>query len=253
MKIISTFFIKFTFKNKKQTYIDMKKTLLLLAFVSFGIFQANAQCTISPSCTPDPATAFCSTPDPATPLPDGEVGTAYTTVIQVSVGTTASGIPVTSGEITNINLPAGLTYSTNPANGIILAGQSGCIEITGTPTTAGAGGTPEGTATVQVMGHTAGGSIPFDIPYNITITDPASSVAEIAPLNLFSLFPNPATSDLTVKVIKPMEIEIFNVLGTKVVSESIKASKTINIAHLNAGVYFVVDKASGTTQKLIKR
>ena len=231
----------------------MKKTLLLLTCLTFGIFQANAQCTISPSCTPDAATGFCSTPDPATPLPDGEVGTAYTTDIQISIGTDASGIPVTDAEITNVILPAGLSYTTNPVSGIINGGQSGCIEITGTPTTAGVGGTPEGTVTVQVVANTGFGPIPVDIDYVITITDPTASITEIVSPNLFSLYPNPATSDLTVKVTKPMDIEIFNVLGTKVISESIKTSKTINITNLNSGVYFVIDKASGTAQKLIKR
>ncbi len=227
----------------------MKRTLLLLSFVSFGVYQANAQCTITPSCTPDAATGYCSMPDPATPLPDGEVGTPYSTVIQISVGTTASGINVTNAEITGMILPAGLSYSLNPASGIIPGGSNGCVEITGTPTAE----VTAGTATLQVVGNTDFGAIPIDLDYTITINAGTATITEVTSPNLFSLFPNPATSDLTVKVTKPMEIEIFNVLGTKVISESIKTSKTFNVSNLNSGVYFVVDKASGTTQKLIKR
>lgn len=229
----------------------MKKTLLILTFVSLGVFQANAQCTITPSCTPDALLGYCSTPAAASALPDGEVDVPYTTVIQVSIGSTAGGgsVTVNDAEITNIILPAGLTYTTNPANGIINGGQSGCIEISGTPTTA----VTAGTVTVQVVGNTSAMPVPIDLDYTITIDQGTASLKEVVSANLFSLFPNPATSDLTVKVTKPMEIEIFNVLGTKVLSESIKTSKTINIANLNAGVYFVIDKATGTTQKLIKR
>ena len=227
----------------------MKRTLLLLSFVSFGVYQANAQCTITPSCTPDAATGYCSVPDPATPLPDGEVGTPYSTVIQISVGTTASGINVTNAEITGMILPAGLSYSLNPASGIIPGGSNGCVEISGTPTSE----VTAGTATLQVVGNTDFGAVPIDLDYTITINAGTATITEVTSPNLFSLFPNPATSDLTVKVTKPMEIEIFNVLGTKVISESIKTSKTINVSNLNSGVYFVVDKASGTTQKLIKR
>ena len=228
----------------------MKKTLLLLTFVSLGIFQANAQCTIAPSCTPDAFIGSCVSPDQGTALPNGEVDVAYTTVIQVSVGNTAAGgsATVDNVEITNIVLPAGLTYTTNPANGIIPGGQNGCIEIAGTPTTAGT----DQTVTVQVIVHSSI-DVPLDLGYTLTIDQGTASLKEVVSANLFSLFPNPATSDLTVKVTKPMEIEIFNVLGTKVLSESIKTSKTINIANLNAGVYFVIDKETGTTQKLIKR
>lgn len=230
----------------------MKRILQILTFVSFGIFQANAQCTIAPTCIVDPSTGYCSTPDPATPLPNGEVGVAYTTNIQLSIAADASGNPITDVQITNIILPAGLNYTTSPANGIIIGGESGCVEITGMPTTAATGGTIGGIVTIQVIANTGAGPIPVDVDYTITIDEGTASLTEVASPNLFSLFPNPAMSDLMVNVIKPMEIEIFDVLGTKVISESITTSKTINILNLNSGVYFVIDKTTGTTQKLIK-
>lgn len=227
----------------------MKKSLLLIAGVLFSIIQLNAQCTITPSCTPDVTMGYCTMPDQSTPLPDGEVGTPYNTVIQFSLGTEASGIAIDSAEIAGVILPAGLSGSVNPVSGMIMPNGSACVDITGTPLNEVSGGT----VTLQGIAYTALGNIAQDINFEITIVASSASIQIISSPNLFSLFPNPATTDLTVKVTKPIEIEICNLLGTKVHTELVKTSKTIDISTLRSGVYFVIDKATGTTQKLIKR
>ena len=115
----------------------MKKQLLLLATIIIGFSSANAQCTPTSSCIPDPATTgYCTTPAEGANLPNATANTPYTTVIQVSVGTSAGGgfATITDVTIGSVTLPNGLSYTTNPSNGVIPGGTNACIEITGTPT-----------------------------------------------------------------------------------------------------------------------
>ena len=74
-----------------------------------------------------------------------------------------------------------------------------------------------------------------------------------------SLFPNPATTTitLTLPVSKPSTITIINTLGVEVMSHSIAAHPnpvSLNIASLLAGAYFVVVRSEGEvfTVKFVK-
>jgi hypothetical protein len=65
----------------------------------------------------------------------------------------------------------------------------------------------------------------------------------------FSVYPNPATTNITVKGEGSMEI--MNTLGQVVVSEQVNGQANINVANLESGIYFV--RMNGTTQKFIKK
>ena len=70
-----------------------------------------------------------------------------------------------------------------------------------------------------------------------------------------SVYPNPATSVLNVDAAGYNQVEIINMLGQVVYSNSINNNAQINVSDLNNGVYFVrLSGANGTTtQKFIKK
>ena len=70
-----------------------------------------------------------------------------------------------------------------------------------------------------------------------------------------SIYPNPATSVLNVSAAGYNQVEIINMLGQVVYSNSISNNAQINVSDLNDGVYFVrLSGANGTTtQKFIKK
>jgi len=229
----------------------MKKQLLLLATIMIGYSSANAQCTITSSCTPDLATTgYCTTPADGTDLPNGEEGTAYSTVIQVSVGPSAGGgfVTITSVDILDVILPAGLTYSVNPTNNTIAGGSNGCIEISGTPTV----DVVDFSVDVEISANTSLGAVPYTISYNLTIDASTANLTELNTPEL-SLFPNPAEDKLTVSVKEPTSIKVTNVLGTVVLEERINSSKTMNVSGLKNGIYFVTNTVTGRSTKFVKK
>ncbi len=228
----------------------MKKQLLLLATIIIGFSSANAQCTITPSCTPDAQTGYCTVPAQNTSLPNGTVNSAYSSTVQISLGTTAFGgvATVTSGEILSVALPAGLNYTTNPASGIIAGGANGCIEITGTPTSAVVGFSVDVAVTAMVSGN----AVPFTLSYLLTIDGGTAGLTEVTSPEL-TLFPNPAEDKLTVTVKEPTSIKITNVLGTVVLEEKISTSKTMNVSGLKNGIYFVTNTTTGRSTKFVKK
>ncbi|MDF3026119.1 MAG: hypothetical protein K0S23_426 [Fluviicola sp.] len=59
--------------------------------------------------------------------------------------------------------------------------------------------------------------------------------------NTFSIYPNPANDKLNIQLNngKQASVELLDLLGNSVYSAEIGATKTIGIAHLNAGIYIV--------------
>lgn len=229
----------------------MKKQILLLATVILGFTNANAQCTPTSSCTPDPATTgSCTTPAENSNLPNGTVGVAYSTVIQFSVGTSAGGgiATITDVSIGGVILPAGLSYTTTPASGVIPGGSNACIEITGTPTTS----VVDFSCDVSAIANTSIGTVPYTLSYLLTIDGGTASLTIVAAPEL-TLFPNPAEDKLTVTVKEPTSIKVTNVLGTVVLEEKISTSKTLNVSTLKNGIYFVTNTATGRSTKFVKK
>ncbi len=73
-----------------------------------------------------------------------------------------------------------------------------------------------------------------------------------------SIYPNPATNgkiSISSKSSEAKEIEIFDILGKKVMQTVVSSNKEVNISNLNAGVYIITIKEEDviTTRKLIVR
>lgn len=71
-----------------------------------------------------------------------------------------------------------------------------------------------------------------------------------------SIYPNPATGDkihISSKSVEPKEIEIFDILGKRVMQATVSPSREINISTLTPGVYIVTIKEADhvSTRKLI--
>ncbi len=235
----------------------MKKILLIITVLSCSLFQANAQCTITPGCTPDPNSGFCSTPSATTSLPSGMVGVAYSTSIQLSVGTSAAGglATITSAVIQSMTgLPTGLTAAINPT-GSIAAGGSGCVLISGTP---GAGTAGSYTLTGTILAQTSFGPQTGQAPYFLTISPSTVGFTQLSqPANLIFVSPNPAKSELSVSTdFYISKVSVIDALGKVVISQDVNytSQTTLDIRNLERGVYFLQanDGTRLVTKKFIK-
>lgn len=233
----------------------MKKTLLFASLLISGFSQLTAQCVIAPSCSMQ-ATGYCTSPATATPLPNASEASPYSTTIQVSIGTSAFGgaATITDATVTAVTgLPAGLSYTLNPTNGVIAGGANGCVLISGTPI-AGAAGSY--TVTANITANTSFGTVPASGTWPLTVTGPAG-IKTMTEVSNFFISPNPATSELFISSTSHFgKIQIADALGKIVISHDANyaAQTTINISALNKGVYFlqVNDGTNFTTKKFIK-
>lgn len=75
----------------------------------------------------------------------------------------------------------------------------------------------------------------FDADINVTLNIADFDASE------FSLYPNPASTELNIQApsSETFEINIFNVVGKKVLNTSVSGSTTVRISDLQAGMYFV--------------
>jgi len=235
----------------------MKKSLLFLGLFIAGMTSVNAQCTIANSCTPSTTTGFCSTPAVGYALPNGTENVAYSTTIQVSLGTTAAGgaATITDATVTAVSgLPTGLTASTNPANGVIPAGTDACILVAGTPA-AGSAGSYSVNAAVTVS--TSFGNQSTNLIWQLTI-DPAVGIATYsASKGTLYVMPNPASSEVSIAADFHFQaVKVFDALGNHVLTHNADGINKVNLdlGKLDAGIYFVQvsDGNKVATRKLIK-
>jgi hypothetical protein len=236
----------------------MKKNLLLAALLIIGEYQLSAQCTISPVCTVDPIAGYCTTPASNSMLQNGVELSPYTSTIQISLGTTAfSGLyTIMSASLSSVTgLPSGINYAFNPSNGVMPAGSSACLLLSGTPA-AGSTGLYTVSAFFDVI--TDAGTSSQSDSWTIFI-DPAGTVG-IKTFNTqsgFFMSPNPATSELVVSSGSHIgKVTIVDALGKIVLTQDANYSlqTTINIGSLNKGIYFLQmnDGSQISTQKFIK-
>jgi hypothetical protein len=236
----------------------MKKTLLFAALLIGGLSQLNAQCTITPGCTPDPNLGYCTTPPDNTAITNAIEGTAYNTTIQLSIGTTAFGgaVTITSASLTSVSgLPAGLTYQSNPANGFMIAGSNACLLFSGTPSP-GSAGSYTVNANFDII--TSFGSGAQSVSWFLTV-DPVGTVGIKAYNNAseFFLAPNPAGNELTVSTDAHFKkITIIDALGKVAISQEVDNTGKIkvDVSALTKGVYFLQANDGGKiiTRKFIK-
>ena len=233
----------------------MKKNLLIIAALTASLFQANAQCTIVPSCTPSSATGYCAAPSASTSLPSGTVGIAYSTNIQFSLGTTAySGqVAINGATITATSgLPTGLATTLNPTSGAIAGGGNACLQIAGTPSVAGS---YTFAATFSVS--TSIGDQIVNAQWYLTVSL-ASGIAQLTqPANVMIISPNPAKSELNITADFHIgKVSIIDALGKVVITQDLNytSQSTLDIRNLERGVYFLQanDGTRITTKKFIK-
>ncbi|HLP95026.1 MAG TPA: T9SS type A sorting domain-containing protein, partial [Saprospiraceae bacterium] len=75
-------------------------------------------------------------------------------------------------------------------------------------------------------------------------SEPVSSVQESSQ-QVFSIWPNPATSTLQIQAPAPLEfVQVYDVMGRMVLQ--ITVGNEVSVAHLPAGLYFVSARAGGT-------
>lgn len=89
-------------------------------------------------------------------------------------------------------------------------------------------------------------------PGNTTILD----VESVADNSKMEVYPNPANDVINVKGSDIQYVEIYNTVGSRVISKNVVDSESINIADLTSGIYFVriIDKqGNSTTTKIVKK
>lgn len=214
----------------------------------------KAQCTITPGCTV--TSGYCSTPAANSSLPNAMEQAAYSTTIQVSVGTTYSVATITDATVTSVSgLPTGLSYSLNPTNGVITGGGSGCMLIAGTPAAGTAGAY---TVTANVSVNTNFGVFPTTITWNLTVDAATTGIAGFtANAATLLIAPNPAKTEVNVAADFNFEtVRVFDALGNVALVQRVNGENktTLAIDKLNAGFYFVQVAAGSkvATRKFIK-
>lgn len=231
----------------------MKKSLLLLSLLTVMVLGVKAQCTIAPTCSV--TTGYCSTPAVGSSLPNATEQVAYSTTIQVSVGTSYSVATITDATVTSVSgLPTGLAATYNPSSGVIAGGSSGCILISGTPAAATAGSY---TVTANVSVNTNFGVFPTTLTWNLTVDATAGITSFVANTATLLIAPNPAKTELTVAAdFHFQKVRVYDALGNLVLSQDMNgASKTtVMVDGLNSGFYFlqVSDGNKVATRKFIK-
>lgn len=227
----------------------MKKTLLLLSFLSIITLGAFAQCT--PATVSNPGIY----PDSATNFMPAYQGQAYNQVITVKVpaDTVQSGIPIPIAYIkvnSIVGLPQGLSYSCLPANCEFPGGATNCAVISGTTND------PVGEYVLTVTVEPFIGTPPFVISngpqtfsYYKIVVNPANSLQSLN-TNTFSVsqsVPNPSDNacdiyyTLTSKA--DVDIRLMNAIGKEVQRIKTNGNAGVNKYELNTtnlpqGIYF---------------
>ena len=104
------------------------------------------------------------------------------------------------------------------------------------------------------------------IAFKFTSTDEASSTWEVAEFKVFTtwtsveenaavsfeLYPNPASSSISIVADNACEIQIMDMAGRMVMSvNAVEGENTISVAELESGVYFV--RMNGAVVKFVKK
>lgn len=249
----------------------MKKLLLLISVMTFGMTEVGAQCT------PDPQfTSPGIYPDSATGFSNGCEGVYYEQLItnvvpQDTCVEVIQGLPCTTFAFDSIvivsftGLPSSLSYACSSTLGgcSFAGGESGCVIITGTP-----GAADVGTHNLQIVVDAYLGGVSTSMStqtvdwYSITIESAAACAAagiETNQQETLRLYPNPAETSVTLTGI-PTDVEkvtIVTMNGQTLLEQSDISGSTLelNVETLEDGVYFVhVQSAtSPSTIRFIKK
>jgi len=245
----------------------MKKLLLTLSVVLTTVLTANAQCTPDPLLT-EPGVY----PDSATGMPSACVDSLYletiTVIVPVDTTVTILGFPVTlpfdSVVVSNwTGLPPGFTYTCYSPGNVISpvdncsfeGGQTGCIQVTGTPAIADIGSYQQIITTdAYVPGAPSNPTEVIVDYYYIQVLDCSLGLGVLTN-SKFLVYPNPATSSITLNGLNGIDVESVSVLNmsgqTMVEYTSIDSpALDLDINHLESGIYFVRVNYNGVSETI---
>lgn len=238
----------------------MKKIITLIAsFVILGSKIAFSQCTPNPAIT-QPGIY----PDSATGLTPAIVNQPYVQDMQlkvpvdtvVTIGPLPVTVPITSIELVSFSgLPAGLSYTCNPANCTFPGGSNGCVAVTGTPTVAGV---------YQITAVTKTNATIFGVPnsqydtinyYFLTVTTASGLSEDGKPaMTMSQNMPNPTEDFTTIVYNLPtagdVEFYMHNMIGKEVYHRTYNGDQGENILKLDVrdftpGVYMYSISVNG--------
>ena len=221
-------------------------------------------------CTPDPAYNQVGVyPDS---LPKANINVFYNEFLTaiIPADTTVSGATaiVDSVKVTNVTgLPAGVTYATNPINGVILGGTKACIAFTGTVVDPSLIGTHPITINATAYGRLYG-TMAIEIPYDFTgyklIVEAGSGIKDFSKsaFEVNNIFPNPANNIANLSIYSNeasfVSVNIKDITGRIVFSNDYDINSgdnllKLNISSLPEGIYFcsIVKDSSIITRKLV--
>jgi len=168
------------------------------------------------------------------------------------VDATLSNLSISTGELNP-------EFSGNIRNYTINVVDGEEITITATPTNPYATVSGVGTFlleagqnsfTVNVIAADGATKLDYEIVVNNLV-----GVTE-AETSLTTIYPNPTTGELKIEngELRIRSVEVFDVYGRKLLTENCQLKTTIDISHLNSGIYFVkiTTEAGIQTQKVIK-
>ena len=93
--------------------------------------------------------------------------------------------------------------------------------------------------------------------YKDTVTLEIATLASLEKVNqpTFSIFPNPVQDKMTIRLLNAnyKTIEIYDLLGNKVLSQNVFSGESINMSDLNKGVYILRLKGSSSYSKVIQK
>ena len=248
----------------------MKKIYALFLWVS--VFYLQAQTV--PTCSLDPA--FIATgkegiwPDSATNFVSGIVGQAYVQNVTIvipkdtvsSIGTVTYSTVDLQPSSNNWGLPPGLSLTGTPSTFKFPGNAASCMEIYGTPTTAG---TYPLTFVLKVYSVNFGSSIPvttYTVGYYKIVISAVSGIASNvnASFQLMQNNPNPVINSTSLKFTASMEgkakVSVYNITGQKLIDKEFNAfhgenSYELDATALESGIYLYAIELNG--QKQIRR
>lgn len=215
--------------NKFCIFVQILVIMKRFVFLFFSVLVLTVTC-ISQPCTPDPnmnTSGF--SPDSITNLPPGIAGQYYEAVIttKIPADTAYNGISGTIDSIgvSNVmDLPAGLTWTTNTSSNFWIANSKGCLIIQGVTNVVGLH-----SIRIAVIAHgKLFGIVPTIIRDTITfykIDMQPAGVNEFVQrsFSIMKTFPNPASDLVTIELNSSgpatVQLRLYNLVGL-CVSES---------------------------------
>jgi enterochelin esterase family protein len=81
----------------------------------------------------------------------------------------------------------------------------------------------------------------FTVNEKTAINEPRSAL-------IYSIYPNPASTKVTITVPEEVDLKIFTISGQKVLQEKISKNKTINVNHFQKGIYIALFTSNNETR-----